>query len=259
MSVKPFDKLDPALPLALLPVRLEARYLPHEAPTELVVRIFPDEIHADGHMEELTEREQEAGHAYWRAVWGVTEAGAITAAREWLAGRCGHYRALWVASATTPLGESASGALGFPKLTLRAADEPVRAKLLPDQWMVRLYNSGGNLVHTTFSNGVLAGLPIAPRLVGLDDASSLDAFLAGQGLDWTIDVQKAVEVGMAVRIPLANVPNPVGALLVTGVRAERDALAEGDELDALLNAHWYTRGFDVVLVEDLCFARNPLP
>lgn len=246
MSVQPFARLDPALPLALLPVRLEARYLPHEAPTELVVRIFPDEIHADGHLEELTEREERAGQAYWRAVWGSTDSAAITAAREWLAGRCGHYRALWVATATTPLSEAAPGDLVFPKLVLRAADEPVRAKLLPDQWMVRLYNSAQQLVHTTFTSKVLAGLPVAPKLVGMNDAASLDAFLAGQGLEWTINVQKAVDVGMAVRIPLANVPNPVGALLVTGVRADRDPLAEGAELDALLNAHWYTKGVDIV-------------
>ncbi len=245
MSVKPFTRLDPELPLALLPVRLEARYLPHAVPTELVVRIFPDAIHADGHHEQLTEREQAAGHAYWRALWGVTDAAAITSAREWLAGRCGHYRALWVATATTPLNAPADGDPAFPQLTLRSADEPVRAKLLPDQWMVRLYNSALAPVHTAFSSKVLDGLPIAPRLAGMD-GEGLDAFLAAQGLSWTIDVEKAVNVGMAVRIPLANVPNPVGAVLVTGVRADRDPLAEGAELDALLDAHWYTSGLDAV-------------
>ncbi len=49
MSATAFESLDRELPLALLPVRLEARYLPRVTPTHLVVRIFPDEIHADGH------------------------------------------------------------------------------------------------------------------------------------------------------------------------------------------------------------------
>ena len=148
-------------------MRLEARYLPHDAPTELVVRIFPDAIHADAHAEELTEREQAAGQAYWRAVWGVTDAAAITSAREWLAGRCGHYRALWVATATTPLNTPAVGDPKFPQLTLRTADEPVRAKLLPDEWMVRLYNAALTPVYTTFSSKVAGRAADRAALAGI--------------------------------------------------------------------------------------------
>ena len=44
-----FTLLDPELPLALFPVRLEARFLPENQPTEIVVRVFPDEIHVDAH------------------------------------------------------------------------------------------------------------------------------------------------------------------------------------------------------------------
>ena len=39
----PFSLLDEGLPLALFPVRLEARFLPDGDPTEIVVRVFPDE------------------------------------------------------------------------------------------------------------------------------------------------------------------------------------------------------------------------
>jgi len=256
MSAQAFADLDTALPLALLPVRLEARYLPRDAPTELVVRIFPDVIHADGHDEALTEREERAGHAYWNAVRDQADTGAITAARDWLAGQCGHHRALWVATATTPVAVAPTGRLVFPKRTFRTTNEPTRARLLPDQWMVRLYDAQLQLVHTMFSRRVPDGLAMAPALAAIDlDAvdpatgrprDALDAFLGDQGLNWMIDVGKAVDVGMAVRIPIAAVPNPVGALLVTGVRSDRDPLEEAAELDALLAAHWYTRGVDVV-------------
>jgi len=255
MSAQAFADLDDMLPLALLPVRLEARYLPRDAPAELVVRIFPDVIHSDAHEQALTEREERAGHAYWNAGWDQPDAGAVTAARDWLAGQCGHHRALWVATTTTPIQDS-TGGLVFPKLTLRTTNEPTRARLLPDQWMVRLYDHQLQLALTLFSARVPDGLAMAPAMAAIDlDAvdpatgnprDALDAFLGDQGLDWMIDVAKAVDVGMAVRIPIAVVPNRIGALLVTGVRADRDPLAEGTELDGLLDAQWYTRGVDVV-------------
>ena len=52
------------VPIALLPVRLEARFFDNA--TELRVRIFPDQIHVDAHEPELTARERDAGMAYWR-------------------------------------------------------------------------------------------------------------------------------------------------------------------------------------------------
>lgn len=255
MNPKPPPTLDRELPLALLPVRLEARYLPRGAPTELVVRVFPDEIHADGHDPALTVREERAGHAYWQVVWENEDAAAVGAARTWLAGQCGPYRALWVATATTPTGRLGTG-LTFPEVTIRKDNQPARARVLPDRWIVRLYDAQRQLAHTTTSLPIREGLAIAPTLAAIDpDAidpqtgkphEPLDAFLGGQGLDWMTDVTAAVDAGMAVRIPIGAVPNPVGTLLVTGVRAGRDPLAEADELESLVTAHWYTRGFDVV-------------
>ena len=49
------------LPVALLPVRLETRFATGAAGPELLVRIYPDEIHADRHEPELTAEEDAAG------------------------------------------------------------------------------------------------------------------------------------------------------------------------------------------------------
>ncbi len=240
--------MKPELPLALLPVRLEARYLPRDAPIELVVRVFPDEIHADGHDPTLTEREVRAGHAYWQRVWDNEDAAAVTAARNWLAGQCGPYRALWVATATTPTGPLGTGGLAFPDVAIRKTSEPTRARLLPDRWIVRLYDAQLQLVHTVSGQRIREGLAMAPALAAIepDAADPLTAFLDGQGLGWMTRISAAVDAGMAVRIPIADVPTPVGAVIVAGVRDGRDPLAEAAELDALVTAHWYTRGFDVV-------------
>ena len=64
--------LDTALPLTMFPVRLATRLhrpVPGEPPTELWLRIFPDLIHADGHLPELSASEIAIGQSYWERLW----------------------------------------------------------------------------------------------------------------------------------------------------------------------------------------------
>ena len=263
MSESQFAELDPEVPLALLPVRLEARYQPRgRRPTHLHLRIFPDLIHADAHNRWLSEREAEVGQHYWTSIWtsiwNATDAPAITSARQWLAAQTGPHRALWVATTTRPtnLGSGDAAPIFPQRLPIETRTEPVRAALLPDEWMVRLYDSDMQLHHAEFSGPVRADLAMAPTLsAGGTDATHPTtgarlspplAFLANQDLLWTVDFEQAKAVGMAVSIPIADVPDPVGALVVLGVRAKRDPGAEGNLLDDHLEAHWYSRGLDFV-------------
>ena len=89
-----FRLLDPELPLALLPVRLEARFLPDHDPTELVVRIFCDELHVDTHDATLTSSEVALAQVYWTTVWTAAgdEAG-VAQAQTWLTDQLGAHRA----------------------------------------------------------------------------------------------------------------------------------------------------------------------
>ena len=50
------------IPILLLPLRVETRF----KGSELLVRVFPDEIAIDTHEEIPTKNEVDAGHAYWR-------------------------------------------------------------------------------------------------------------------------------------------------------------------------------------------------
>ena len=162
MSAEAFSRLDPELPLALLPVRLEARYQPRRRPTHLLVRVFPDVIHADGHRRWLSAREATIGAQYWRSVWAETEAAAITEARRWLAAQTGPHRALWVSTTTRPTNlDSGDPEPLFPELPVADRSDPVTARLLPDEWMVRLYDANLQLVHTKFSRPVQVDLTIA--------------------------------------------------------------------------------------------------
>ncbi len=93
-------ELDPAVPLLLLPVRIETRYRSAgRRGTELLVRIYP-EVDIDEHEPPLTQNEIDAGQAFWNSVWAAPEgdAGDPTLLAAWtqLVTRVGRLRAAWV-------------------------------------------------------------------------------------------------------------------------------------------------------------------
>ena len=255
-----FDTLDATIPLALLPVRLEARYLPPDEPRHLVVRILPDTIHADGHDPLLTAREQDAGRTYWQRIWEADgDASAQAQARAWLAGIVGAHRAVYVAEQTTPLNRDEQGPKARPRFaTLEETTAPraMMARLLPAQWVVRLYDDTGQLRYEGLTEPRRDELPMAPSLPAEDlealatrrgdDADLLGAFLDAQGLAWVADLDTAERLGMVHRIPIGQVPDPVGALMVAGVVDGDDPKATAAAFDAHLAVQHYTDGIDVV-------------
>lgn len=75
-----YDEIDDPLPdlreqpIALLPVRLETRFVDDDwsvesDPTQLLVRVFPDQIHADSHEPGLTADELRWGQTFWATLW----------------------------------------------------------------------------------------------------------------------------------------------------------------------------------------------
>ncbi len=245
--------VDPTVPIALLPVRLETRFAgPDDAPV-LQVRIYPDDLHVDDHEPDLSQEEVDLGQAYWtsqrpapgREPMGEADAWAV------LAARLGPYRALWVREQCTPLDPTADP-LAFPTPTLRAtgSSRPPVARALPDLFLVRV-RSG------TWSTTV-AGRTVADALqVGLDLAGSVvdsvtdegdpavlgdEVVTLGKGTEWMSDFKAALEAGMAVEVPLLPHTTHVHEVLVTGVCLSLLPEDAAGVVEGLVAHHRVTRG-----------------
>ena len=95
-------------PLLLLPVRIETRFADTaDGRSELLVRVYPDQIMVNGHHAELTTDELSAGNAYWDALWRAgdppPDPDAAQAPWRGLAARYGAPRAAWIVRQTTPV------------------------------------------------------------------------------------------------------------------------------------------------------------
>jgi hypothetical protein len=228
--------LDPAVPLLLLPVRLETRF----RGTDLLVRVYPDQVHLDGHQPELTEAEVRAGQEFWR-LYRSPDADPQGAWSR-LADRVGATRAAWVARQLTP--RNAPGAEpDFPTPPTRAASyaRPTQAAALPDRWVALGYRGGARVV-TAPGGLVRRPLPASPAGAGAvgDDP-------ADDGIRWMADFGDALDAGMALTVPLpAPAADGLDLLLVVGVQGSTTADEAADALAALLDAHRYTAGLDLV-------------
>ena len=100
--------LEPEQPVALLPVRLETRFVTRTgAPgTDLLVRIYPDDVHSSSHEPELTQDEIDWGKSFASEMKKAAgDRDAEQRAWQKLSGRFGPRRAAWVAALMYPIDE----------------------------------------------------------------------------------------------------------------------------------------------------------
>ncbi|SFS14085.1 hypothetical protein SAMN04487846_2844 [Microbacterium sp. cf046] len=246
-----------AVPVALLPVRLEARFVATlDGSAELLVRVYPDKIHLDAHDPRLSATEVEAGRGYWRAQWraGADES-RLRACWRGLVDRFGPGRAAFLARRLTPTNPEArpSQPLGpeealdvepdFPEAGPLAerTSTPV-ARLLPEKWTACVYSSGA-LVTSVTGADIPSDLPVGPDLdaavVANDDGPAVDS-----GMAWMVDFDEAERQGMGLRVPLpgtALVDARVDVLIVSGIRSG-DPLAGAAACADLVSAQRFTDG-----------------
>ncbi|MEO7845954.1 MAG: hypothetical protein ABIR82_11495, partial [Nocardioides sp.] len=208
------------LPIALLPVRLEARFTtpsPEEG-RELWVRIIPDDLHVPTLDDTVSARDAELANRYRDSVAADPEG----AWHELVAGigssRPSVLRAAWLAD------QSANGEVAPRERTL------MTARALPDRWFVSAYQ-GDRLVASATSTDVRPGL-------------SVDVSSDQESAAWLTDFPAAIEAGMGAK--LVTGVDTVDVLLAVGVRSGDDGARDARDLADLLEAQRFSRGVDLL-------------
>ena len=251
----------PALPVVLLPVRLETRFFPHPAGGfELRVRVYPDTIHIDSHEPELTADELTWGQHFWEQTWrAANDEERVKAAWRQLADRYDPPRAAWIAHALKPLNGAdrpATAIAGdqplpkpvrFPSLQPKAESwaRAPQARGLPNRWTVLGYRDGRLVVN-------VQGAPIQePLAAGPDPSPSAETDAAGidKGMRWMVDFAEAEARGMGIRAKLTtdDALNGLEFLLVLGIKdAQGGTAGLTAQLTRLFDADHYTDGLSFI-------------
>jgi hypothetical protein len=260
----PIASLDARYPIALLPVRIETRFVTSRvagnttAAGNLLVRIYPDSILADSHEPLLTAAEVGAGRAYWQRVFRDSAEHDSAERDAWTAllGTAKAERAAWIVQQTTPSnvdGHGSGAEPDFPPIDTRPANwhRAPEARGLPDRWVVSAFRDAER-VYQVVSEPVRPGLALTPRLSGDADGGGVDDMvdLSGDGLTiepalrWVYDFDEALAAGMAVTIGLTatDLAQGFSTLLVLGVRSAGSPDEQAAQLGQLLTAHRFSRG-----------------
>jgi hypothetical protein len=248
------------LPLALFPVRLETHFVtPDAGSTQLLVRVYPDDVHVDSHEPELTEAEETWGKHYWEQTWRAGgDAARERSAWAQLAELFGPARAAHIADAVTPLDpadkprapvrpeQRLSPPPRFPEVPRRAGTwtRAPSSYVLPGRWVALGY-AAGQRVFTHWGDPI----PEGPLAVGPSPETGFDAdgIAADPSVGWLVDFQAAERVGMGLRI-FYTLPagGRLDRLLVLGVNPALSGAEGAARLESLLRAHRYTQGLGFV-------------
>ncbi|MGZ4242604.1 MAG: hypothetical protein ACXVQ7_13465, partial [Actinomycetota bacterium] len=239
-------RLESRVPIILLPLRLETRFAPDGQ--QLLVRIYPDEISADAHETDLSKAELEAGAAYWKAA----QAAGAEQLVDWqtLLQTYPSQRAAWIVRLTDPKLTTKPATFNKPSGWSRA----VEARLLPDRFVVIAERTVKGVTTTRRAVGTPVVEPLALS-VGPDSLTSDQKNIGPDGkftlddaVQWTVDFDRAVSVGMAIRLSIEPTDVQLGfdRVIVLGVKTSLDAQASATQLGELLDAQHYTAGLAFV-------------
>lgn len=270
------ERLETSEPIVLFPVRLETRFDKGTSDEDLLkVRVYPDEIFLNMHERALTREERTAAEAYytelnentdpdiekklWRdivALFGVERSAYILREMLPVFGELGSSSSYWASSSTC--GGTIFGGNGeelhFPETQMRAATWTRPGEgTLPDRWIVATYRGSERKLHYGKRIPEPLALTQDPKLPDADSMTSLIPTTDGDykiddNIRWTVDFERAVQVGMGVSIELVDGEEVTGfdRIVVLGVKSSMSALETSRMLEKLFDAQHYTRGMAIV-------------
>lgn len=242
--------LSTSVPLLLLPVRLETRFVKTGPLYELRIRIYPDVVHVDSFEPGLSEMEIQWGEHFrdQTRLAGDDQDKQLNAWAQ-LAQVFGPRRAAWIAKQLSPTNQDG------PKRADTTKPHTPCTTLLPDFWV-----ASGNGSYTENAQQKLLTFSERGREVKYADGLDciyvlprLDQPWNGQTLQddphagWLVDFEKAEAIGMGIRV--SNLPNfnlRIDQLLVYGVKASLNPTDGKKRVEELLDGHHYTHGLGFV-------------
>ncbi len=263
----PRDKievLDRDIPLLLFPVRMEVKFHLTPQSSELWIRLYPDDVAVETHEAGLTRVEVQAGRSFWNESWrSAGNEARRRAAWRALASDFGTERAGWIVRETRPTNDESRPTEEqesdaplpvdpvFPDPLLREADWTTapRSRVMPDRFWVGLYREG-SLVHEGLGNRIPDPVVVGPDPLQLEQQLQQEgAQLRVDGaMEWMVDFERAVQDGLALRIPISTADATAGfdRVLAIGLRLRSDAKESQELLEGLLQGHQYTEGLGLI-------------
>ena len=235
-------------------MQVQTRYVTRAGKPQLLVRVYPDELHLDAHEPRLSAAEVAWGKKAWQLAWPATrDKEAERLAWTQLAERFGARRAEWIARKLRPTNLKARPKTPpvFPAPgPLRTGDDPppASARHLPDRFVVLGYQAGARVLLEA-GKPIPRALPVGPTF---DDTPLAEPAPGGLTLDagmrWLVDFAEAEKIGMGIRVALTPelATGTLDTLLVLGVNAKLAPDAGSAALEAVLEAQRYTRGLAFV-------------
>lgn len=241
--------LDGHVPIALLPIRMETRYfgVPGQA-RRLGIRIYPDDINTIDHEPAPTADEQQAGMAYWTALFAHDGDTAARLQRDLITAQ-GRGRALWLIRVLTPTNPvpaaDTQADAQFPDIeTIDNLSRTTRAVLLPERWCAIGYAAGRREVFRVWGKSIPDELVLSPDWHATDDPQAL----LGGDRAWMVDFDAALANGMAIEVTPAQISQVAGLsfdlatgtlerLVVVGFEWTKSAADSAAEFTDLLAAH----------------------
>lgn len=208
--------LDARHPVLLLPVSIQTRY--DDATTRLMIRIYPDVLHAVQHDPGLTPKEAEAVKRYWAQRFAAPS--DSTSPWTELSLLYGPMRAAYLVRTVVPtnaaqIGVAAEPAFDEAAIPLASPDAREQtAAALPDRFVALGFRNGVEVLRK-WGRAVADVLPMSPLFDPLlvDDPALWDPFAGDRA--WLVDYETAEAAGMAITVRQADLR--AGATLLQGL------------------------------------------